>query len=60
MCNQVLIHIIIEVKGRYWMVCVVDSGGYTNRSSYVEDDWDDVWKDWVDGILCSHIFLELR
>jgi len=42
------------------MVCVVDSGGYTNRSSYVEDDWDDVWKDWVDGILCSHIFLELR
>ena len=25
-----------------------------------KDNWDDVWKDWVDGTLCGDIFLELR
>ena len=62
MCNQVLIHIIIEVKGRYWMACcefgrVLQSVQDSTYES--KDDGMMYGRFGVDGTLCSDIFLEL-
>jgi hypothetical protein len=52
--QQVLIHVIIEVKGRYWMACC--GFGRVLQTVLVSTyESKDVWKDWVDGTLCSDI-----